>query len=82
MRFRFSVSLFFFLLCLLIPLSSTTQVATASPEVPFANVSFDANNIPAPVPPPKEVRDFFEVGSVLSTVDQCGRISRLSRQQR
>ena len=31
------------------------------PEVPFANVPFDVNNIPEPVPPPKEVRDFFNL---------------------
>ena len=29
------------------------------PEVPFANISFDTNNIPEPVPPPLPVRDFF-----------------------
>ena len=29
--------------------------------VPFANVPFDVNNIPEPVPPPKEVRDFFDL---------------------
>ena len=28
-------------------------------DVPFADVPFDVNNIPEPVPPPKEVRDFF-----------------------
>ena len=31
------------------------------PEVPFANIPFDINNIPEPVPLPKEVRDFFEL---------------------
>ena len=31
------------------------------PEVPFANIPFDINNIPEPVPPPKEVRDFFHL---------------------
>ena len=30
-------------------------------EVPFVNIPFDVNNIPEPVPPPKEVRDFFEL---------------------
>ena len=30
-------------------------------DVPFANVPFDVNNIPEPVPPPKEVRDFFDL---------------------
>ena len=28
---------------------------------PFANIPFDINNIPEPVPPPKEVRDFFDL---------------------
>ena len=31
------------------------------PEVPFATTPFDINNIPEPVPPPKEVRDFFDL---------------------
>ncbi len=31
------------------------------PEVPFANIPFDINNIPEPVPPPQEVRDFFDL---------------------
>ena len=31
------------------------------PEVPFANIPFDINNIPEPAPPPPEVRDFFEL---------------------
>ena len=31
------------------------------PEVPFVNIPFDVNNIPEPVPPPQEVRDFFEL---------------------
>ena len=35
-------------------------VAGAS-DVPFANEPFDVNNIPEPVPPPKEVRDFFDL---------------------
>ncbi len=30
-------------------------------DVPFANEPFDVNNIPEPVPPPKEVRDFFDL---------------------
>ena len=30
-------------------------------EIPFVNLNFDVNNIPEPVPPPKEVRDFFEL---------------------
>ena len=30
-------------------------------DVPFANVPFDVTNIPEPVPPPKEVRDFFDL---------------------
>ena len=29
------------------------------PEVPFATIPFDINNIPEPVPPPLTVRDFF-----------------------
>ena len=35
-------------------------MGTAS-DVPFADVPFDVNNIPEPVPPPKEVRDFFDL---------------------
>ena len=31
------------------------------PEVPFANIPFDVNNIPEPVPPPPAVRDFFQL---------------------
>ncbi len=31
------------------------------PEVPFATIPFDITNIPEPVPPPKEVRDFFDL---------------------
>ena len=30
-------------------------------DVPFADVPFDVNNIPEPVPPPQEVRDFFQL---------------------
>ena len=30
-------------------------------DVPFADVPFNVTNIPEPVPPPKEVRDFFEL---------------------
>lgn len=30
-------------------------------DVPFADIPFDVNNIPEPVPPPKEVRDFFDL---------------------
>ena len=30
-------------------------------DVPFADVPFDVTNIPEPVPPPKEVRDFFDL---------------------
>ena len=30
-------------------------------DVPFADVPFDVNNIPEPAPPPKEVRDFFQL---------------------
>ncbi len=31
------------------------------PEVPFASVPFDINNIPEPVPPPAAVREFFDL---------------------
>ena len=30
-------------------------------DLPFENVPFDVTNIPEPVPPPKEVRDFFDL---------------------
>ena len=30
-------------------------------DVPFADVPFDVNNIPEPVPPPPAVRDFFDL---------------------
>ncbi len=50
---------YFSLLCLILALSA--PVAPASAEVPFANVPFDVNNIPDPVPPPQEVRDFFDL---------------------
>ena len=30
-------------------------------DVPFADVPFDVTDIPEPVPPPKEVRDFFDL---------------------
>ena len=30
-------------------------------DVPFADVPFDVNDIPDPVPPPQEVRDFFDL---------------------
>ena len=32
-------------------------------EVPFGSIPFDVTNIPEPVPPPKEVRDFFDLDS-------------------
>ena len=35
-------------------------MGTAS-DLPFENVPFDVTNIPEPVPPPKEVRDFFDI---------------------
>ena len=35
-------------------------IGTAS-DLPFANVPFDVNSIPEPAPPPKEVRDFFDL---------------------
>ena len=47
-----------FTFLLAFPLS--LSIGTAS-DVPFANVPFDINNIPEPVPPPKEVRDFFDL---------------------
>ena len=31
------------------------------PEVPFATIPFDINNIPEPVPPPASVHDFFDL---------------------
>ena len=30
-------------------------------DVPFANIPFDVTDIPEPAPPPKEVRDFFDL---------------------
>ena len=44
----------------------TVVTLVASPnsfaqQVPFANVPFDINNIPEPVPPPAAVRDFFQL---------------------
>ena len=47
-----------FTLLLVFPLFLPTGTAS---DVPFANVPFDVNNIPEPVPPPKEVRDFFDL---------------------
>ena len=47
-----------FTFLLAFPLS--LSIGTAS-DVPFANVPFDINNIPEPVPPPPAVRDFFEL---------------------
>ena len=32
-------------------------------DVPFESVPFDVTNIPEPVPPPEEVRDFFDLSS-------------------
>ena len=37
-------------------------LGTAS-DLPFENVPFDVTNIPEPVPPPEEVRDFFDLSS-------------------
>lgn len=51
----------FLLLCLMLLLSALAQVATDSVEVPFVDIPFDVNNIPEPIPPPKEVRNFFEL---------------------
>ena len=45
---------------LLLSSSLFLPIGTAS-DVPFADVPFDVNNIPEPVPPPKEVRDFFDL---------------------
>ena len=47
-----------FTFLLAFPLS--LSIGTAS-DVPFADVPFDVTDIPEPVPPPKEVRDFFEL---------------------
>ena len=47
-----------FTLLLAFPLFLPMGIAS---DVPFADVSFDVNNIPEPVPPPQEVRDFFEL---------------------
>ena len=45
-------------LLLVFPLFLPIGIAS---DVPFADVPFDINDIPAPVPPPKEVRDFFQL---------------------
>ena len=45
---------------LLLPSCLFLPIGTAS-DLPFENVPFDVNNIPEPVPPPKEVRDFFDL---------------------
>ena len=45
------------LICFSIPLIATGGVSA----VPFVDIPFDVNNIPEPVPPPKEVRDFFQL---------------------
>ena len=47
-----------FTFLLAFPLS--LSIGTAS-DVPFADVPFDVTDIPEPVPPPKEVRDFFQL---------------------
>ena len=41
----------------------TVEFDPPAPPVPFADVPFDVNNIPEPVPPPAAVRDFFDVSS-------------------
>ena len=43
-----------------VPSADGSSMGTAS-DVPFADVPFDVNNIPEPVPPPQEVRDFFDL---------------------
>ena len=47
-----------FTLLLVFPLFLPMGIAS---DVPFENVPFDVTNIPEPVPPPKEVRDFFDL---------------------
>ena len=39
----------------------TVEFDPPAPPAPFENVPFDVNNIPEPVPPPKKVRDFFDL---------------------
>ena len=58
MRKPLYVSLLFLLLCLSI--LSMAGVQTAA-DVPFADVPFDVNSIPEPVPPPPAVVDFFDL---------------------
>ena len=47
-----------FTILLVFPLFLPMGIAS---DVPFENVPFDVTNIPEPVPPPKEVRDFFDL---------------------
>ena len=56
MKNRFLAFTLFSLVWLSLSLASTAQS-----NVPFVTVPFDVNNIPEPVPPRKEVRDFFEL---------------------
>ena len=39
----------------------TVEFDPPAPPAPFENIPFDINNIPEPIPLPKEVRDFFEL---------------------
>ena len=39
----------------------TVEFDPPAPPAPFENVPFDVNNIPEPIPPPKKVRDFFDL---------------------
>ena len=45
---------------LLLVSSPFLPIGTAS-DVPFADVPFNVNNVPEPVPPPRAVRDFFDL---------------------
>ena len=48
----------------ILSLLSVVWLSLASPvqsDVPFSDVPFDVNNIPEPVPPPKEVGDAFDL---------------------
>ena len=51
----------FFVILLLISVLLVASPNSFAQQVPFANVPFDINNIPEPVPPPAAVRDFFEL---------------------
>ena len=53
--------LLFVLISLLISVLLVASPNSFAQQVPFADVPFDINNIPEPVPPPAAVRDFFEL---------------------